>query len=491
MATTDNTLAVAPALLTLRVLLTGTEEPVKGLFIALKLAPAADGTKAAKVARVMDVDQEKDLKEKRYQHLKAQYKAQEAETIADPSDQFVLGITDVDGYLEPVYDSSNPWRDRFTRLEPDAFKFSVDEEYDALYIRHPSPDVARAATRLLNGGSAGRDDVDFTNIKVWGAMPGAAKLVKLMGYGGPAVQKFKVKKGSGAGGEQFVIHVPATPGAYVPLRSDDPEKWWLYAGMPHQDVASVRSQVYRLVDSLGVLKYPATGDQDTPYSVAGVEDALEKTQNSKSMPEDARRKRIQSLTAALYSFHGPLQAVAGRFQEHLAEGRAFRPVDWERAHESTQWASDIGSDVHFPAVRTPRLEQGGVIGPHTARYLDEWKTKKWLKPPQHLVTIGNGVLMLSRGAFAFNAWSELAKVLGCEYGMSSGHSYRQLLAEGGGGAIKNSIHKTGLASDMSGGRQRTSTEKWPIRFEAEFRRLKNNVTVAGLEAKVPEKQTAL
>lgn len=491
MATTENTLAVAPALLTVRVLIAGSDEPVKGLFIAFKLAAANALTKAAKVARVMDVDHEKDFKDKRYQRLQEQYKAQEAENVADPSDQFVLGITDVDGYLEPVYESSNPWRDRLTRLEPDSFKFAVDEEYNALYIRHPSPGVARAATRLLNGGASGRTDVDFSNTKVWGAMPGAVQLARFLGYGGPALQKFKVEKGSGKDGEQFVIHVPATPKAYVPLRTDDAEKWWLYAGMPHESLASVRQQVYELVDSLGVLKYPATGDQDTPYSVNGVEDAIEKTRNSKNMTEDAKQKRVHSLTEALYSFHGPLQAVAGRFQEHLAEGRAFQPVDWERAHAPSQWASEIGADVSFPPVETPRLEQGGVIGPNTAKYLDEWKTKKWVKPPQHLVTIGNGVLMLARGAFAFNAWSELAKVLGCEYGMSSGHSYRQLMAEGGGGAIKNSIHKTGLASDMTGGRQRTSTEKWPIRFEAEFRRVKPDATVAGLEAKVTEKQAAL
>jgi len=492
MAKKKNELAVAPALLTVRVLIAGSDEPVKSLFIAFKLTSGNTFTKTAKLARVMAVDHEKDFKDKRYQKLQAQYKAQEAETIDDPSGQFVLGITDVDGYLEPVYDSSNPWRDRHTRLEPDSFKFAIDEEYTALYIRHPSPDVARAATRLLNRGMSGRDDVDFTDTRLWGAMPGAVPLMKYLGYGGPALQTFKVEKGSGKDGEQFVIRVPATPKAYVPLRTDDPEKWWLYAGMPHAGLNSVREQVRELVGALGELKYPATGDQDTPYSVSGVEKAIEKTKKSPDMTEDAKAKRIHALTEAIHSFHGPLQAVAARFQEQLAEGQAFRPVDWELAHEPKLWASEIGTDVFFKPVETPRLEQGGVIGPRTAKAMADWKNNKWVKPPQHLVDIGiNNVLMLARGAFAFNAWSELAKVLGCEYGMSSGHSYRQLMAEGGGGAIKNSIHKTGLASDMTGGRQRTSTEKWPIRFEAEFRRLKSGAEVEELEKKVPQKQAAL
>ena len=40
MGTTENTLAVAPALLTVRVLVAGSDEPVKGLFVAFKLAAA-------------------------------------------------------------------------------------------------------------------------------------------------------------------------------------------------------------------------------------------------------------------------------------------------------------------------------------------------------------------------------------------------------------------------------------------------------------------
>ena len=94
MAKKENTLAVAPALLTVRVLIAGSDEPVKGLFIAFKLAAANALTKAAKVARVMDVDHQKDFKDKRYQRLQEQYKAQQAETVDDPSDQFVLGTRD-------------------------------------------------------------------------------------------------------------------------------------------------------------------------------------------------------------------------------------------------------------------------------------------------------------------------------------------------------------------------------------------------------------
>ena len=52
MAKKENTLAVAPALLTVRVLIAGSDEPVKGLFIAFKLA-AAHAILAAMVAEFL------------------------------------------------------------------------------------------------------------------------------------------------------------------------------------------------------------------------------------------------------------------------------------------------------------------------------------------------------------------------------------------------------------------------------------------------------
>ncbi len=479
---------VAPTLLTVRALIGASAEPAKGLFIAFKLAAAPPLTRAAKIAHLIDTPHTDLFKDKRYQRLQAQFNAQAAETVADPAEKFVLGITDVDGYLEPVYNSSNPWRDRLTRLEPDSFKFAAGEEYSALLIRHPSPDLARALTRALNGGLLTRDDIDFSH-PYWSASSHSSALEKYFSKAQPHLQTIRIEQGSGIDGEQFIVRLPETPDAYVPRFPADPKRWWLYAGMPHESLPSVRQQVRELVDSLGQLKFPATGDQDDPYSVPGVLEAIDKTDKSKSMDAAAKRRRIAALTAAISEFHGPLHATVGRFQEHLAAGRAFRPVNWDEAHKHSSWTSEIGSPVSFPGVDTPRLEQGGVVGPETARQISAWLRNRWVKPPQHLVTIGNGVLMLARGAFAFNAWSELAKVMGCPYGMSSGHSYRQLMAEGGGGAIKNSIHKTGLASDMTGGRQRTSKADWPIRFEAEFRRLKG--TIADQEAVLKEKQAAL
>lgn len=471
--------AVAPALLTARVYAAGA--PAKGLFIAFKLAPASESDKASRLAEVLRDDAIEKFHTKKlkdyYARILAEYQAQREETVADPATQYVLGITDADGYLEPVYDSSNPWRDRFARLEPDTFKFAPGEKYNALFIRHPSPDLARAVTRALNGQPSGRADVDLSNAKLWGAP-----------------QTFIIRASSGLEGEQFRIDVPAEPKSYVPLRTDDPSKWWLYAGMPHEDVPSVRQQVREVVTALGLLKYPATGDQDMAYSAAMIADTIAST--------DDNPKRVATLTADLETFHGPLHAAAARFQEHVEAGVAFQPHDWNKAHERLSWASEIGAPAEVKPVDIPRLEQGGVIGPVTDSQLALWQANKWIKPGEHLVTIGFDpppgihmpvyhVFMLARGAFAFNAWSQLGKALGGCYGISSGHTYRQLMAEGGGGAIKNSIHKTGLAVDLTGARQRTTKPTWPVRFEAEFRRIKQKITVPQLEEKLAQKQQAL
>lgn len=489
-ATTTNTPAVAPALLTARVYAAGV--PAKGLFIAFKLVPANEDDKASRLAEVLRDEAIEKFHTKKlkdyYARILAEYQAQRAETVADPASQFVLGITDADGYLEPVYDSSNPWCDRHARLEPDTFKFALGEKYKALFIRHPSPDLARAVTRALNGHPAGRPDVDLSDANIWGTP-----------------QSFTIESSSGTDGEQFRINVPAEPKYFVPRRTDDPKKWWLYAGMPHESVESVRQQVCQLVDALGMLKYPATGDNDMPYSVSRIQEEIERTRAKKGGDESAKQKRINALSDDIYTFHGPLQAAAARFQEHLAEARAFKPVNWAQAHQPLSWASEIGAEVKPPEIEKvsiPRLEQGGVIGPVTDRQLALWLENKWLKPDQHLVTIGFDpppgipmpvyhVLMLSRGAFAINAWGQLGKALGGAYGINSGHSYRQLMAEGGGGAIKNSIHKTGLAIDLTGGRQRTTKATWPVRFEAEFRRVKQKVTVPELQKTLDEKEKAL
>ena len=471
--------AVAPALLTARVYAAGV--PATGLFIAFKLAPANENDKASRLAEVLRDDAIEKFHTKKlkdyYARILAEYQSQREETVADPATQYVLGITDADGYLEPVYDSSNPWRNRHARLEPDTFKFALGEKYNALFIRHPSPDLARAVTRALNGEPAGRPDVDLSNTKLWGAP-----------------RSFTIASSAGAEGEQFRIDVPAEPKYFVPLRTDDPKKWWLYAGMPHEDVPSVRRQVRDVVTALGLLKYPATGDQDMPYSADLIADTIESTANNP--------KRVATLTADLETFHGPLHAAAARFQEHFAAGTAFQPHDWDKAHERLSWASEIGQPVETDPLAVPRMEQGGVIGPVTDSQLALWLANKWIKPDQHLVTIGFDpppgihmpvyhVLMLSRGAFAINAWGQLGKALGACYGINSGHSYRQLMAEGGGGAIKNSIHKTGLAIDLTGARQRTTKPNWPVRFEAEFRRVKQKVTVPQLEEALRQKEKAL
>lgn len=489
-ATTTNTPAVVPALLTARVYADGV--PAKGLFIAFKLVPADETDKASRLAEVLREDAIEKFHTKKlkdyYARILAEYQAQRAETVADPATQYVLGITDADGYLEPVYDSSNPWCDRHARLEPDTFKFALGEKYKARFIRHPSPDLARSITRALNGQPAGRPDVDLANAKLWGAP-----------------QSFTIESSTGADGEQFRINVPAEPKYFVPLRTDDPKKWWLYAGMPHESVESVRQQVCELVDTLGMLKYPATGDNDMPYSVSRIQEEIARNRNKKGGDEAAKQRRINSLSDDIYTFHGPLQAAAARFQEHLTEANAFKPADWVQAHQPLSWASEIGSAVpatEIEEVVIPRLEQGGVIGPVTSRHLALWLENKWIKPDQHLVTIGFDpppgipmpvyhVLMLSRGAFAINAWGQLGKALGGAYGINSGHSYRQLMAEGGGGAIKNSIHKTGLAIDLTGGRQRTTKATWPVRFEAEFRRVKQKVTVPELQKTRDESEKAL
>src|SRR5262249_6937069 len=146
--------------------------PLAGLFIAFKLKRERaedDSSPAAKILRVIetakkpnDLAEQASKKEKEnYAKLLAQYEEQIKETPPHPSDRFVLGIVDERGHLQPVHANGNAWRDIATSRDPDTYKVATGEKYLALLIRHPSPDLARALTRKLNGGEMGRDDVDL------------------------------------------------------------------------------------------------------------------------------------------------------------------------------------------------------------------------------------------------------------------------------------------------------------------------------------------
>ena len=81
----------------------------------------------------------------------------------------------------------------------------------------------------------------------------------------------------------------------------------------------------------------------------------------------------------------------------------------------------------------------------------------------------NGLWLQERVAPAFDAWSLLAKAFGVSYGVKGGSSWRWMMADFGGGSIRHSLHKTGLAIDLAGGGgDSIPLPKFPIRIEAEW-----------------------
>jgi hypothetical protein len=443
---------VTPPLLTARVIGKGSGKALTGLFLAFKLdTTSGDGT-AAQVTRVLEAathpgpapDPTKKTAKKKYDELLKQYQTQIAETPPEPASQFVLGIVDGKGFLQPVHDNGNPWRDLLTGRDPDSYKLAAGEKYKALLIRHPSPDVARALTRLLNGGS-GRSDLDMKDSALWGA-------------GAPSLHTFEVKDGGGAGGAQFVIELPESADAYVPRGSADHGGWLLYADMPHAHLSEVSQAVESVARALIALRYPASGGE-LPYS----------------------------LDAKLGSrFHPGLQAIVAMFQHH-SKTAPWKPLDFDLAQGTESWAAAIGEVVSGVAEgEVPRLEQVGIVGAVTAARLRKWKEQKWMKPPPHLVRPAHCEYLLTPAGLSFTAWDNLVRAFGCEYGMKSGHSFRAMSAGGGGGAVESSNHKLGLAADMTGGRRRNTQKAWPVRFEGEWR-LKN----ADLDKNVVEKEKAV
>jgi hypothetical protein len=445
-----------------------------GLFVIFKLRPPAEGADD-ELARVVEAsphpgnppavpeptgDKQKDKEadkaykeqKKEYDAALKKYEAAEDKTIPpDPSDLFVLGIVDGKGFLQPVHANYNPWYDVATGRDPDTYKLAVGEKYDVCALRHPSPAIARALTRHLNK-QATADDKKH-RFDTWGTL---TRIVTIEG------EPF-------GDGVQPVLKLSEKPEDFVPQGHARYGKWVLYRDMPHQGCVPLAEPARKVQEDLSKLRYPI-GSHGKPY------DPLPYNSGDNSG-----------------GFSGQVQAAVARLQEHIQAGEAFVLAAKDEAHAGNHWVYVLGKSfnpIEHEDKIWKRLPEGfalGVVDEVTADRIAHWVQHGLRKPSEILLqsTLDWSIWMLERGVIALDGWSIFAEAFGVRYGVKPGSSLRSVLVGAWPGAILNSVHKTGLAVDLSGGAQRIPSTRWPIRYEAHWRK---NERDAKLQLARAEKQ---
>lgn len=369
---------------------------------------------------------------------------------------FTLGIVNLFGVLQPVKDDANPWYEIGLTGDRslDAFKFIAGEEYELYFLRHPSPKVARGFRDFLN--EKDKVDCQFKD--------------QFPDWKDKKAQKLKVTDDNGT----FYFDLKEDASWYVPEGPGRYDKWLLYREMPH--TLCLQSQLEKFANDLGELRYPS-GSANSPFEAYKVD-------------VDTRDTPTKKTKSTAVFFDAQLQAALGGFQMHLGTREVFvlshpeaargQPKGNGDAAHRAAWAFTLGDakagGCDCPACAgDPVAPDLGVVDQKTADCIEHWLNNNYRKPGEVLVPIDGGSRwgnwMLERGAIAFDAWCELAAAFGCDYGIKDGSSFRYLADPGGGGAIRNSIHKTGLAIDLDcsdNDDYHLSNARFPIRYEASW-----------------------
>ncbi len=429
-----------------------------GLFVLFRCVPAKDEGKNKSLLDVVSnaLGAERPAGEP---------EAEKPDVRAKYEHAFTPAFVDDEGFLQPLLPGSNPWFEIYRAEEakrkaaqrrkkvalpvnPHAIKLSEGTEFDLVLLRHPQPAVARALARFLNTG----EDPSGYGFSSW------------------PIQKIRRKvEADTSKGKQLYVELPTTSDAYVPRGHARYGGWLLYYEMPHAHLPSVQSAVRALVTDLGKLRY-----------VVGTKP-----------PYGPNKETVFDLA---------VKASLHQFQLDAAKGKAFRVESRADAHDEdvsnssphraakkASWGYLCGSDVEVAPLLASGRVAPGVADGRTVDAIRKWLDQDLRKAGHILIEMPAVELGAEAKSwnewgrpelvFAVEMWRELVTSLGCPYGISFGHTFRNLDEPGGVGKSATSIHKTGMAVDLalvgsSGDKNvydysRPCTH-WPIRYEADW-----------------------
>jgi hypothetical protein len=323
--------------------------------------------------------------------------------------RFVCTIVDVNGYLQPVHDSSNPWCEIFAPEPPPApakkgvppktremarIPVDTDGQFVGCLLRNPQPSMARALTKWLNG----EKDKEGHGFDQW-EKPRTALLAGEKALGGNELlaRVLTISKDT-SNGTQLVLTVSENAADFLPPKFEAHGGWLLYYDMPHGRCPPVVTQVKALQRRLGVLRFPVGGEEN-PYAPEPIAVKYGK--------ETGNDGKFDTRT---------LSAVRA-FQLQAAEGKATKPLAWPPGHTDSadgrhDWWFVVGTDVVDADKLTGVLP--GCADEKTWAKIDAWITRKVRK--QGVILVKNpSSYMRYDAALSVLAWRRLAAIFGVHY----------------------------------------------------------------------------
>ena len=370
-----------------------------------------------------------------------------------PPPRFEIAVTDEVGYLVPI-ESVGPGPGECV----ESIKLTADIAYELYLIRHPDPELAKAAQRELNACLGKARDGALT--KTW---PDPTQRTPTVECVGPSSE------------DQLTISIANDAGNFLPPGPARYGGWTLYKDMPHAQLQAVKDATKTLQLDLGKLRYVVGAYP--PYEP----EALDKKQTNKASANEGVFDS-RTMSAVL---HLQRQSLAG----DCGDQNAFQVSDKSAAHDKAAGKTAIAAShaylkgqpttVPSPAPRAGEraLKADGVVDSITARAIETWIDRGCRRPGPILVgtcarcphPVDYWDVWLRDEAFdALEAWRDVTMAFGFPEGIAANHTYRTPLQDVGKasyGRSAVSIHKTGLAIDV--GVQTgflTSVKDWPVVF---------------------------
>jgi hypothetical protein len=441
------------------------DQPAAGLFVLYRVAPTPP-----------DADH-------------PQAKIQSVAPPAPPA-PFTLCFVDGQGFLQKVIGDDNPWHEiaaQLPELEAAAIatekkgekkkskknvkalprsceseKLHADQDYEVALVAHPSLKIAKAAQTYLETGQV-NGPYPFPKDKATMLIRGKLKLVEAEG-----TQQLTLPI-DGLASDKGLADL------FWPKGSARYGGWVLYRFMPYDHLDEVKKQVAKLSEDLGALRFPASTSQNGPF------------------PSPGSGEPGFGLNTA---------AIVHRFQQDVAEGKAFQlasqaaspaatqtkgsaPTGWRTLSPRASWNWLCGTVADLkgkPYAFTMEQVHPGVVDARVGDAIAGWLKDKLRHPGAVLVEIRSqmdrGEYLWARPELVFSI--EMLRVLltrfGVPYGAAMTHTYRPIQAAGGTGRAECSNHKLGLAADFAissaaGGKAKIDDhghppDYFPVRYQA-------------------------
>jgi len=290
--------------------------------------------------------------------------------------------------------------------------------------------------------------------------------------------------------KDLIFEVPEKS-SFLPKGGELYDNLVLFMDMPNKDCQRVKDQVKRLQYNLGLLRYPIGDDALNPYIPTVKQEGKldELTYNAVlAFQRHARQGTARKVEKGYgkmfkensnFEVNPPPKTRKGKIApEWYKDSWLFANLTWEDVEKGDKTEDNLGSDTEIS--KKYEGSENGVVDKATAECIQNWLKEEYRKPGHILVGVHDGLSDIKSGwgwywlrddsALRLFKWRKLAKEFGSTHGVGLTGTYRSITTDvktAGPGAIRLSLHKTGLAVDLWTGKFTAQDKIYPVKFERE------------------------